>query len=57
MDTAPTEHRLVFDLGMVSSIDDVSRRMLREVVYRLRSEGHRVEVADPESVMGDRART
>jgi len=30
--------------------------MLREVVYRLRSEGHHVEIADPESVMGDRVR-
>ncbi|MCR2817287.1 glutaminase [Microbacterium sp. zg.Y1090] len=56
VDTAPTEHRLVFDLGMVSSIDDVSRRMLREVVYRLRSEGHHVQIADTESVMGARVR-
>ena len=57
VDTAPSEPGVVFDLTLVSSIDDVARRMLREVVYRLRSEGHRVEIADPESVMGDRART
>lgn len=54
VETAPAEHRLVFDLALVSSIDDVARRMLREVVYRLGREGHHVEIADPESVMGGR---
>ncbi|MCR2816613.1 glutaminase [Microbacterium jiangjiandongii] len=56
VDSAPSETRVVFDLTLVSSIDDVARRMLREVVYRLRLDGHHVEIADPDSVMGARVR-
>lgn len=42
VDTAPAESRVVLDLTMVSSIDDVSRRMLLEVARRLTLDGSEV---------------
>ncbi|GAA2263744.1 glutaminase [Streptomyces amakusaensis] len=53
MNTAPAEPRVVLDLTMVYSIDDVARRMLLEVVRRLTLDGHEVYLVDPESVMPD----
>ncbi|MEU0687766.1 glutaminase [Streptomyces uncialis] len=51
--TAPAEPRVVLDLTMVHSIDDVARRMLLEVVRRLTLDGHEVYLVDPESVVPD----
>ncbi len=51
--TAPTEAGVVLDLTMVSSIDDVSRRVLLEVVRRLTLDGHEVYLVDPESMVPD----
>ena len=51
--TAPEEVRVVLDLTMVYSIDDVARRMLLEVVRRLTLDGHEVYLVDPESIMPD----
>ena len=45
--------RVTLDLSLVYAIDDVSRRMLREVVRRLDLDGHEVEVVDPEGVLPD----
>ncbi|GAA1756369.1 glutaminase [Agromyces humatus] len=53
VDTAPSEPRVVFDLTMVSSIDDVARRMLLEVARRLRVEGREVYLVDPEAMIPD----
>jgi glutaminase len=53
VDTAPSEPRVVFDLTMVSSIDDVARRMLLEVVRRLRVQGRDVYLVDPEAMIPD----
>ena len=51
VESAPSEHRVVFDLSMVSSIDDVGRRMLLEVVRRLTLDGHEVYLVDPEEMI------
>ncbi|MDO3647732.1 glutaminase [Nocardia mangyaensis] len=51
VDTAPEEPTVVVDLTMVSSIDDVARRMLLEVARRLTLDGHEVYLVDPESVV------
>ncbi|MFF5182033.1 glutaminase [Micromonospora sp. NPDC000316] len=53
VNTALAEARVVLDLTMVHSIDDVARRMLLEVVRRLTLEGHVVYLLDPESVLPD----
>lgn len=53
VDTAPAEARVALDLTMVYSIDDVSRRMLLEVVRRLTLDGHDVYLVDPESIVPD----
>jgi glutaminase len=51
--TAPREARVVLDLTMVHSLDDVARRMLLEVARRLTLDGHDVYLVDPESVLPD----
>ncbi len=51
--TAPAEARVALDLTMVHSVDDVSRRMLLEVVRRLSLDGHDVYLVDPEGVLPD----
>jgi glutaminase len=51
VETAPSESRVVFDLTMISSIDDVVRRMLLEVVHRLISDGHDVSLVDPDQFL------
>jgi glutaminase len=53
VDTAPSEPRVAFDLTMVSSIDDVARRMLLEVARRLTAEGREVSLVDPEAMIPD----
>lgn len=53
VDTAPAEARVALDLTMVSSIDDVSRRMVLEVVRRLTLDGHGVYLVDPEAILPD----
>ncbi|WP_020575089.1 glutaminase [Actinopolymorpha alba] len=53
VETAPAEARVVLDLTMVYSIDDVSRRMLLEVARRLTLDGHEVYLVDPESIIPD----
>ncbi|MEU8205247.1 glutaminase [Streptosporangium sp. NPDC049046] len=53
LDTAPAEARVALDLTMVHSIDDVSRRMLLEVVRRLTLDGREVYLVDPESIIPD----
>jgi len=45
------EHRVVIDLTMTYSIDDVARRMLLEIARRLLLDGHEVYFVDPESVV------
>lgn len=51
--SAPAERRVVLDVSLVHSIDDVARRMLLEVARRLTLEGHDVYLVDPERVMPD----
>ncbi|KRF32478.1 glutaminase [Nocardioides sp. Soil805] len=51
--TAAAEVRVALDLTMVSSLDDVARRMLLEVARRLTLDGHEVYLVDPESVLPD----
>lgn len=46
----PTAPTVALDLALVSSIDDVAQRMLRELTRRLDEEGHRVILVDPESL-------
>lgn len=53
VDSAPTEPRVVLDISLVHSIDDVARRILLEVVRRLTLDGHDVYLVDPERVMPD----
>lgn len=53
VDTAPSEAQVALDLTMVYSIDDVSRRMLLEVVRRLTLDGHVVYLVDPEAIVPD----
>ena len=53
VNTAPPEARVALDLTMVHSVDDVSRRMLLEVVRRLTVDGHAVYLVDPEGVLPD----
>ncbi|NLE98447.1 MAG: glutaminase [Propionibacterium sp.] len=47
---APTEHTVALDLTLVSSIDNVAQRMLRELTRRLDEGGHRMILVDPESL-------
>ena len=51
--TVPAEAGMAIDLTMVHSLDDVARRMLREVARRVTLDGHEVVVVDPESVLPD----
>jgi glutaminase len=51
--TAPSEVGVALDLTMVSSLDDVARRMLLEVARRLTLDGHEVYLVDPESIVPD----
>ena len=53
VDTAPAEAGVALDLTLVSSLDDVARRMLLEVVRRLSLDGHLVYLVDPESILPD----
>jgi glutaminase len=53
VDTAPSQSRVVLDLTMISSIDDVVRRMLLELAHRLASDGHEVYLVDPEAIIPD----
>jgi glutaminase len=53
VDTAPAESRVALDLTMVSSIDDVSRRMLLEVARRLTLDGSEVYLVDPAAMIPD----
>jgi glutaminase len=52
-DSSPAEQTMAIDVSLVSSIDDVARRMLLEVVRRLTLEGHDVYLVDPESIVPD----
>lgn len=47
------ESRVVLDFALVSSIDDVARRMLLELARRLMLEGRGVYFVDPELIMPD----
>ncbi|MFF2082781.1 glutaminase [Nocardia sp. NPDC058176] len=51
--TAPAEPGVVVDLTLVSSINDVARRMLLELARRLTLDGHEVYLVDPESMLPD----
>jgi glutaminase len=51
--SAPSEPRVVLDVSMVYSIDDVARRMLLEVARRLTLDGHEVYLVDPEAMIPD----
>lgn len=51
VDAMPTENTVALDLTRVWSIDDVGERMLLELARRLRLDGRRVLLVDPESVM------
>ncbi|NJQ02054.1 glutaminase [Streptomyces zingiberis] len=53
VETAPRELGVALDLTMVHSIDDVSRRMLLEIVRRLTLDGHEVYLVDPETLVPD----
>ncbi|WP_154672940.1 glutaminase [Nocardioides marmotae] len=53
VDAAPAEIKVVLDLTMVSSIDDVARRMVLEVARRLTLDGHEVFLVDPEALVPD----
>jgi glutaminase len=53
VETVRAEPRVALDLTMVSSIDDVARRMLLEVARRLTLEGHDVYLVDPDSMLPD----
>jgi glutaminase len=53
VETAPRESRVVLDVTMVYSIDDVARRVLLEAVRRLTLDGHDVYLIDPETVIPD----
>jgi glutaminase len=53
MDSPPTEPRVVVDVSAVYSIDDVSRRMLLELVRRLTLDGRDVYLVDPEVIVPD----
>ncbi|PRZ15257.1 glutaminase [Nesterenkonia sandarakina] len=53
LDSAPSEPRVVLDISLVHSIDDVARRMLLEVARRLSLDGQQVILVDPESIIPD----
>ncbi|WP_277211047.1 glutaminase [Isoptericola croceus] len=53
IDSPPAEPRVVVDVSEVYSIDDVSRRMLLELVRRLTLDGHDVYLVDPEAIVPD----
>jgi glutaminase len=53
VEIAPGDTPVALDLTMVFSVDDVSRRMLTEVVRRLALDGHSVHVVDPRSLLPD----
>lgn len=51
VDARLTEDTLALDFTLVSSIDDVSQRMLMELARRVAGDGRRVLLVDPESVI------
>ncbi|MEU4362621.1 glutaminase [Promicromonospora sp. NPDC023987] len=51
LESAPSEPRVVLDVSLVHSIDDVARRMLLEVARRLTLDGHEVVLVDPEAMI------
>lgn len=51
LETAPSEPRVVLDVSLVHSIDDVARRMLLEAARRLAQDGHEVIFVDPEAMI------
>ncbi|MGJ9371849.1 glutaminase [Nesterenkonia sp. CF4.4] len=51
LDSALSEPRVVLDVSLVHSIDDVARRMLLEVARRLSLDGHQVVLLDPETII------
>lgn len=51
--SGPTEPRVALDLSLVSSIDEVGRRMLLETARRLCIEGHDVILVDPDVILPD----
>ncbi len=53
VESAPSEPRVVLDVSLVHSIDDVARRMLLEVARRLTLDGHQVYLVDPETMIPD----
>lgn len=55
VETAPEEPRVALDFTAVHSVDDVARRMLREVARRLSDDGHDVSVVDPDGIIADPA--
>lgn len=53
MEHPPAEPRVVVDVSAVYSLDDVSRRMLLELVRRLTLDGRDVYLVDPEVIVPD----
>jgi glutaminase len=49
-----TTNRVVVDMRRVSDIDDFGRAMVLEALRRLREDGHRIAVVDPDHLLGDR---
>jgi glutaminase len=49
-----TTNRVVVDMRRVSDIDDFGRAMVLEALRRLREDGHRIAVVDPDRLLGDR---
>lgn len=47
----PSHHRIRLDFEHVRAVDDAARRLLREAMDRLRSEGHDVDVSDPHDLL------
>lgn len=54
LEGAPSEARVVLDVSLVYSIDDVARRMLLEVARQLTLDGHEVIFVDPEEMIRNR---
>lgn len=53
VESPPSEPRVVLDVSLVYSIDDVARRMLLEAVRRLTLEGHEVYLVDPDETISN----
>lgn len=49
-----TTRRVVVDMRRVSDIDSFGRSMVLEGIRRVRDDGHRVSVIDPDELLGDR---